>query len=58
MKWARAPAAPRLIAARTAVPEQRIEQRVVAVRSERMHVHAGRLVADEHVVVFVANNER
>ena len=58
MQRTRTPRPPRLIVARAAVPEQRVEQRVLAMRAERMDVHARRLVADEQVVVLVADHER
>jgi len=54
----RAPAPPRLIAARAAMPQECVDQRVLAMRPERMHVHAGRLVDDEHVVILVVHDER
>ena len=58
MERSRTPAAPGSIRARSTVPEQRVEQRVLAMRSEGVHVHAGRFVADEERVILVTNDER
>ncbi len=54
----RSPRGPRVTRPRTCVPQQRVDQRVPAVRADGVDVHAGRLVADDEIVILVRDGDR
>ncbi len=54
----RSPRGPRVTRPRTRVPQQRVDQRVPAVRADGVDVHAGRLVAHDEIAILVRDGDR